>query len=84
MMFSQFKYPSFKAVNWRTQRSLPIFLCIILLLLTAALNYQWMPALLFLIYLMYGFLRPWLSRSWRRSIEEEIGEEHEEKMTNDE
>ena len=77
MMFSQFKYPSFKAVNWRTQRSLPMFLCIILLLLVAALNYRWMPALLFLIYLMYGFLRPWLSRSWRRSIEQEIGEEHD-------
>ncbi len=77
MMFSQFKYPSFKAVNWRTQRSLPMLLFIIILLAFAALNYQWMPALLFFVYLMYGFLRPWLSRSWRRSIEEEIGEEAE-------
>lgn len=77
MMFSQFKYPSFKAVNWRTQRSLPMLLAIIVLIAFAALNYQWMPALLFLVYLMYGFLRPWLSRSWRRSIEEEIGEEPE-------
>jgi CDP-diacylglycerol--serine O-phosphatidyltransferase len=34
-----------------------------------------MPALLFLAYLLYGFLRPWLSREWRREIEEEIGEE---------
>ena len=42
-----------------------------------ALNYQWMPALIFLSYLMYGFLRPWLSRSWRRGIEQEIGEETE-------
>jgi len=25
--------------------------------------------------LLYGFLRPWLSREWRREIEEEIGEE---------
>jgi hypothetical protein len=30
---------------------------------------------LFLAYLLYGFLRPWLSREWRREIEEEIGEE---------
>jgi CDP-diacylglycerol--serine O-phosphatidyltransferase len=34
-----------------------------------------MPAILFLAYLLYGFLRPWLSREWRREIEEEIGEE---------
>jgi len=30
---------------------------------------------LFLAYLLYGFLRPWLSREWQREIEEEIGEE---------
>ncbi len=40
-----------------------------------ALNYEWMPAVLFLIYLLYGFLRPWVSKRWRREIEEEIGEE---------
>lgn len=74
MMFSQFRYPSFKAVNWRTQRSLPTFVCIIVLIVITLFNYQWMPALIFLSYLMYGFLRPWLSRSWRREIEQEIGE----------
>ena len=74
MMFSQFRYPSFKAVNWRTQRSLPTFLCIIVLICVTALNWQWMPALIFLSYLMYGFLRPWLSRARRREIEQEIGE----------
>lgn len=39
------------------------------------LNYEWMPAVLFLAYLLYGVLRSWLSRDWRREIEEEIGEE---------
>jgi CDP-diacylglycerol--serine O-phosphatidyltransferase len=75
MMFSQFRYPSFKAINWRTQRTLPTFIVIIVLIVVTVLNYQWMPALIFLSYLMYGFLRPWLSRSWRRGIEQEIGEE---------
>ena len=28
-------------------------------------------------YLLYGFLRPWLSREWQREIEEEIGDEPE-------
>ena len=75
MMFSRFRYPSFKAVNWKTKRSIPRFLIIVFLLVVTALNYEWMPAVLFLSYLLYGFLRPWLSREWRREIEEEIGEE---------
>jgi CDP-diacylglycerol--serine O-phosphatidyltransferase len=75
MMFSRFRYPSFRAVNWKTQRSIPRFLIISFVLVFTALNYEWMPAVLFLSYLLYGFLRPWLSREWRREIEEEIGEE---------
>lgn len=75
MMFSQFKYPSFKVVNWRTQRSIPAFLFIILLLAFTVQHYQWMPFVLFMSYLLYGFLRPWLSRSWRREIEESIDDE---------
>jgi CDP-diacylglycerol--serine O-phosphatidyltransferase len=76
MMFSRFRYPSFKAVNWKTKKSIPRFLIISFILVFTALNYEWMPAVLFLSYLLYGFLRPWLSREWRREIEEEIGEEH--------
>src|SRR6476660_1035704 len=75
MMFSRFQYPSFKAVNWKTKKSIPRFLVIILVLIFTVLNYEWMPAVLFLAYLLYGVLRPWLSRDWRREIEEEIGEE---------
>jgi len=75
MMFSRFQYPSFKAVNWKTKKSIPRFLVIILVLIFTGMNYEWMPAVLFLAYLLYGLLRPWLSRDWRREIEEEIGEE---------
>ncbi len=75
MMFSRFQYPSFKAVNWKTKKSIPRFLAIILILIFTVMNYEWMPAVLFLSYLLYGVLRPWLSREWRREIEEEIGEE---------
>jgi CDP-diacylglycerol--serine O-phosphatidyltransferase len=77
MMFSRFQYPSFKAVNWKTKKSIPRFLVIILILVVTVLWYEWMPAVLFISYLLYGFLRPWLSREWRREIEEEIGEETE-------
>jgi CDP-diacylglycerol---serine O-phosphatidyltransferase len=75
MMFSRFQYPSFKALNWKTKKSIPRFLVIILILVFTWLYYEWMPAVLFLSYLLYGFLRPWLSREWRREFEEEIGEE---------
>ena len=75
MMFSRFEYPSFKALNWKTKKSIPRFLIISLILIFTVMNYEWMPAVLFLAYLLYGFLRPWLSREWRREIEEEIGEE---------
>ena len=75
MMFSQFRYPSFKAINWRTQKTLPALVVILVLIVLTIQFYHWMPAVIFLSYLMYGFLRPWLSLSWRRSIEEEIGEE---------
>jgi CDP-diacylglycerol--serine O-phosphatidyltransferase len=37
-----------------------------------------MAAVIFLSYLLYGFLRPFLSPKRRRVIEEEIGEEPEE------
>ena len=77
MMFSRVQYPSFKAINWKTKKSIPRFLIISLVLVFAVMNPEWMPAVLFLAYLLYGFLRPWLSREWRREIEEEIGEEGE-------
>jgi CDP-diacylglycerol--serine O-phosphatidyltransferase len=75
MMFSRFRYPSFKAIDWRTTKSIPRFLVISVILVFTMMNYEWMPAVLFLAYLLYGFLRPWLSHQWRREIEEEIGEE---------
>ena len=74
MMFSKMRYPSFKGLNWRTQRSLPRFLLIIVVLAFAGLNYEWMPALLFVVFLLYGFIRPLLSRPLRQEIEEESGE----------
>lgn len=77
MMFSGFSYPSFKGINWRTTRSVPRFLIIAMLLILTALNYEWMPAILFIAYLLYGFFRPFLSPKRRREIEEEIGEDDE-------
>ena len=71
MMFSRFNYPSFKAVNWKTKRSIPRTIAIALLLVFTAMNYMWMPAVIFIAYLLYGFFRPFLSLRMRREFEEE-------------
>jgi CDP-diacylglycerol--serine O-phosphatidyltransferase len=75
MMFSKVRYPSFKGINWRTQRSLPRFLGLIVVLAFAGLYYEWMPALLFVLFLIYGFIRPLISRPLRREIEDEEEQE---------
>lgn len=72
MMFSGFKYPSFKGINWRTTRSLPKFIAIVIVAVFTAMNYEWMPFFIFLAYLLYGFLRPFLSRRMKEEIEEEV------------
>jgi len=77
MMFSGFRYPSFKGINWRTTRSIPRFLAIVIVIVFTALNYEWMPFVLFLSYLLYGFLRPFLSRQMKQEIEEELEDEDE-------
>ena len=77
MMFSHFKYPSFKAINWRTQKSLPRLLAAIVIILLTILYYRWMPALLFISYLLYGFFRPFVSKRLRKEIEEDEGDDDE-------
>ena len=69
MMFSKFEYPSFKGFNWRTQFSLPKFVGMVVVLWLTIIYITWMPAVLFVTYLLYGFLRPFISRAWRREIE---------------
>jgi CDP-diacylglycerol---serine O-phosphatidyltransferase len=80
MMFSKFRYPSFKAINWRTTQSVPRFLFVIAVLAVTVKFYQWMAAIIFLIYLLYGFLRPFLPPKRRREFEAEMGEEPVEEM----
>src|SRR3954470_3841254 len=78
MMFSKFRYPSFKGVNWRTTQSVPRFVFVIAVLALTVKFWQWMTAVIFLTYLLYGFLRPWLSPKRRREIEEDFEEEEAE------
>ena len=72
MMFSGFRYPSFKALNWKSTRSVPKFLFFVIVGISTVMFYQWMPFVIFVTYLLYGFLRPFLSRKMKREIEDEI------------
>lgn len=78
MMFSKFKYPSFKGVSWRTTRSIPKFLAIICVIGVTVVYYEWMPFVLFVSYLLYGFFRPFLSRKMKREIEQVLEDDEEE------
>jgi CDP-diacylglycerol--serine O-phosphatidyltransferase len=75
MMFSKFKYPSFKGIGLKTKRSLPKLMIILFVAIFTLVNYQWMPFVIFLVYLLYGFTRPFLSRQMKHDIEDEDDED---------
>ncbi len=70
MMLSEFSYPSFKAVNWKAKRSLVWFFVAVITLVCAVNYVEFVPLGIFLSYLVYGLVRPWISRRWRKEIEE--------------
>lgn len=78
MMISTIRYPSFKGLNIRTRRSMPWVMAAILLLVLTVMWWYVMPAILFVGYLCYGPARPWISRRWRRELEEEDEEREKE------
>jgi CDP-diacylglycerol---serine O-phosphatidyltransferase len=78
MMVSTVRYPSFKGLGLRSSTT---FLKVItgalfvgsILILREKILYYVLP-IFFTAYLIYGFVRPSLSRAWRREIEEEDDE----------
>jgi CDP-diacylglycerol---serine O-phosphatidyltransferase len=78
MMVSTVRYPSFKALGLRSSSTFvkaigaALFVGCILILQEKILYYV-LP-IFFTAYLIYGFVRPSLSRAWRREIEEEDDE----------
>lgn len=82
MMVSEVKYPSFKSLDFRAKRSFAKMLIIVICVgFFVILWKNVLPVLapaLFTAYLLYGFVRPFISRAWRRDIEDEDDEEEEE------
>lgn len=82
MMVSEVRYPSFKKLDWRTRRTFAKM--VITILVVGLFLIAWkhiLPVLLPLIftaYLIYGFIRPRLSRQIVREIEDETDDADEE------
>ncbi|MBR90049.1 MAG: CDP-diacylglycerol--serine O-phosphatidyltransferase [Verrucomicrobiales bacterium] len=78
MMVSRVPYPTFKRIDWRAPRSFMkmVFAAMAVgFLFTVGRHYLpvVMPAI-FITYLVYGFVRPFMSRRMRRGIEEDLAE----------
>jgi CDP-diacylglycerol--serine O-phosphatidyltransferase len=74
MMVSQVRYPSFKKLDWRARGTFPkVLVTVILAALLFIARRQllpWLLPLFFTIYLVYGFIRPRLSRRLVHEIED--------------
>lgn len=75
LMVSEIKYPSFKKLNWRATK--PFHKMLIILVVLALFFALWerilpvVAPLVFTLYLLYGFIRPRISRQMRHDIEED-------------
>jgi CDP-diacylglycerol--serine O-phosphatidyltransferase len=73
MMVSEVKYPTFKKLDWRTQK--PFVKTIVIVMVTALFFLLWqkllpiVSPLVCTAYLVYGFIRPFISRRMQREIE---------------
>ena len=81
MMVSEVKYPSFKSLDFRAKRSFLKMLSIILVIgFLVILREKVLPVAapaLFTLYLVYGFVRPWIPRQTLKDIEDEDEESGE-------
>jgi CDP-diacylglycerol--serine O-phosphatidyltransferase len=79
MMVSEVKYPSFKTLDLRARRSFTKTVVTVLLVgcLAFLRNYvlHFVLPVIFTVYLLYGFVRPRISRKVREDIEEEADDD---------
>jgi CDP-diacylglycerol--serine O-phosphatidyltransferase len=75
LMVSSVRYPTFKYIDWTLSRSVATFAAGVIVALLLAMYFQITLALLFIAYMLYGLVRPWVSKRWRREIESDEEEE---------
>ena len=71
VMVSNLRYPTFKNVEWTMHKSVAAFAMVVIAAILLAAYFEVTLAGLFVVYLLYGLVRPWVSNRWRREIEEE-------------
>jgi len=79
MMVSTVKYPTFKTLDFRATRTFNKMLLIVVLIGLFVLFWDrilhFVLPVLFTVYLIYGFIRPFISRKMRHDIEDEEGDD---------
>ncbi len=79
MMVSEVKYPSFKKLDFRSRRPFAKFVSVVVAVTCFVYLWEYLVPivlpLIFTSYLVYGFVRPRLSRKLRREIEEDFDDE---------
>ena len=77
LMVSNVRYPTFKYIDWTLQKSVAAFAVVVVVILGIVLYKEVMLAALFVVYLLYGLVRPWVSKRWRREIESDEEDEQD-------
>ncbi|NQU11574.1 CDP-diacylglycerol--serine O-phosphatidyltransferase [bacterium] len=77
LMVSNLRYPNFKNVEWNLQRSVAVFSAIVVVALLLAAHFEVTLAGLFVAYMLYGLVRPWVSKRWRSEIEDDDSEDND-------
>lgn len=75
LMVSSVRYPTFKNIDWTRMRTVATFAAIVAVVLLVVLYKEVMLPVVFVAYLLYGLVRPWVSGRWRREIESDDAEE---------
>ena len=79
MMVSEVRYPSFKKLDFRSRRPFAKFVGAVVVVACFVFLWKYLVPivlpLIFTSYLVYGFVRPRLSRKLRREIEEDFDDE---------
>lgn len=80
LMVSNVRYPTFKYIDWTLQKHVAAFAAVVVAALGIVLFKEVMLAVVFVAYMLYGLVRPWVSKRWRREIEPDEEEQEEEEV----
>ena len=74
LMVSNVRYPSFKKIDFQTRGNVVALIAgsLFIVLLLNEQTRWYTPTIVFSLYLVYGLVRPVISKRWRKSFEEAV------------